>query len=175
MELIVSVGLFMIVVTIAMSAYVTMISLDRKARATNDVVSNLSFAVNSMSRAIRTGSDYNCGATGGVTNDCWPSPQTSFKFKDENGLTEIYFYDFDSRSIYGCINVANCSVNTASRLIDPRIDVSEFKFFAEGTAAGDTKQPRVVFTITGSIKPDPQTAPISFTIESSATQRLLDL
>lgn len=173
-ELIVSVALFVIVVTIAMSAYIFMISLERKARATNDVVANLSFVVNSMSRTIRTGNTYRCNGSG----DCWPGGGTSFSFFDENGFTNTYFYDAASKSIYGCVNVVGCNINNATRLVDPRINVSSLMFYTQGTtpfSSGDQVQPRVIFTVTGSITPDPDSAPITFTLESMATQRLLDL
>lgn len=171
-ELIVSVGLFTIVVVIAMSAYISLISLDRKARATSDVMTNLSFAVESMSRSIRTGKDYDCGVTGGLSN-C-PGGANSFRFTDENGQTDTFLLKTDN-TVGTCLNTGTCTSGGATTITDPRIRITNLTFYTEGAAPGDGIQPRVIFTLTGSVTPDTNSSPISFTIEGGATQRLIDL
>jgi prepilin-type N-terminal cleavage/methylation domain-containing protein len=180
LELLVSVALFTIVVTIIMAAYVNLISLDRKARATNDLVSNLSFVVDSMSRSIRTGKNYSCA---GGTN-C-PSGGTYFSFTDENCRSVVYLLRSDN-TIGQCVgapdlgptcspSLVSCNSTIATPLTDPRITVSTLRFYTQGVGTGDGLEPRVIYTVSGNIKPDSNTAPITFTIEGGATQRLLDL
>lgn len=173
-ELVVSVGLFMVVVTIAMAAYLSLITLDRKARALNDVVTNLSFVVDTMSRSIRTGTTYSCN---GGTN-CWGGTGGSmFSFVDENGNPVTYILKSDG-SIGTCVGIGSCTPTSASALTDSRISISNLRFFAQGigtTGADKPVQPRVVFTMTGTITPEQNAVPISFTLQSSATERYLDL
>lgn len=172
LELIVSVGLFMIVVTIAASAYLSLISLNRRAQATNDVSSNLAFVMESISRSIRTGSSYDCGGGGGALN-CWGGGSNTFSFTNEDAQTVTYLLKTDG-TVGVCIS-ATCTDSSASSITDPRVRVTNLAFFVEGVGYGDGMQPRVLITLSGTIQPDPRTAPLSFTIQTSATQRLIEL
>ncbi|MDB4992019.1 MAG: putative Type pilus pilin [Parcubacteria group bacterium] len=179
-ELIVSIGLFTIVVTIAMSAYLSLISLDRKARATNDLVSNLSFVMESMSRNIRTGTSYACGGYGSGPN-CWGGGGSSaFYFVDETPQSVTYRRTV-SNGIGGvgiCTGTTVCNDSTATPLTDPRINITNLTFYTDGVGndpLNQLKQPRVLFTVTGTITPDPKSSPITFTIEGGATERLIEL
>ncbi|HWU24515.1 MAG TPA: type II secretion system protein [Candidatus Paceibacterota bacterium] len=171
-ELIVSIGLLTIVIVIAMSAYLSLISLDRKARATNDVMTNLSFAVEAMSRSIRTGSSYDCGGYGGVANCV--NGSSYFSFINENNQPVAFLLKSDG-TIGTCVNSGVCTSGNATTITDPRIRITNMTFYTQGAGTGDGLQPRVIFTVSGSITPDPTSAPISFTIEGGATQRLIDL
>lgn len=171
-ELIVSVGLLSIVIVIAMSAYLSLISLDRKARATNDVMTNLSFAMEAMSRSVRTGSNYDCGGFGGIANCV--NGSNYFSFINEDGQSEVYLLKSDG-TIGTCVNSGTCTSGNATTITDPRIRVTNLTFYTQGAGTGDGTQPRVIFTVSGSITPDTTSAPISFTIEGGATQRLIDL
>ncbi|MDB5245054.1 MAG: seg [Parcubacteria group bacterium] len=165
-ELIVSIGLFIIVLTIVASAYLSLISLNRKARATNDLVSNLSYVVESMSRTIRTGTNYQCGGLGGT--NCASPGNSTFSFTDDQTRPVTF-------SLVGGAIDQSVSGQPLDVLTDPRITITNLIFYVDGVGTGDQKQPRVLFTISGTIKPDTQTATTSFSIESSATQRLIEL
>lgn len=180
LELIVSVGLFTIVVTIVMGAYLQLISLDRKARATNDLVANFSFVVDSMSRSIRTGTDYRCqGGTNCATGGQY------FEFTDESCRRVRYILRSDN-TIGQCVGavppsgcspatLSTCSATTATPLTDPRVAVQNMTFYTQGVGTSDVLQPRVIFTLTGRITPDSNSAPINFTLEGAATQRLIEI
>jgi prepilin-type N-terminal cleavage/methylation domain-containing protein len=159
-ELIVSVAIFSIVMLVASAAFLSLISLDRKARATNDVVSNLSYVIDSMERSIRTGTAYHA------------SPGTDFWFTDANGRFVQY-----RLTVTGTRGQIEEKIDTGAwaALTDPRVDVENLVFYPAGTVPSDTVQPTVIFTIRGTITPDPQSAPIEFVTESSATQRLIDI
>ncbi len=58
--MIVSLGVFSIVITIAVGALLVIISTNRQLQAEQSVMSNLAFAVDSMTREIRTGYSYYC-------------------------------------------------------------------------------------------------------------------
>lgn len=162
LEMIVSVGLFSVVMLVATAAYLTLISMDRQTRATSDLMTNMSFAVDSMTRSIRTGTDF-CTAT------CAPS---KFSFIDSEGRTIIYTLDNGQimRQIDGATPLA---------ITDPRIKVDAtngLRFYVWGEAAGaGDGQPRVVFTVKGSITPDSNQEAVEFVVQGGATQRAIDL
>jgi type II secretory pathway pseudopilin PulG len=176
-ELIVSIGLFIIVLTIAASAYLSLISLNRKARATNDLVSNISYIVESMSRSIRTGTNYQCGGLG--STNC-PAGNPTFSFSNDQTPSQTVTYYLKQGSAGGfiaqCIG-GSCTQASADPLSDSRINVTSLVFYVQGVGPStvDHMQPRVLFTVSGTITPDTQSAPVSFTIEGSATQRQIEL
>jgi prepilin-type N-terminal cleavage/methylation domain-containing protein len=161
-EMIVSVGIFSVVMLVSTSAYLSLISLDRQARATSDVMSNLTFVVDSMSRNIRTGRSY---CISGCTSN-------SFSFVNAEGETVVYAYT--NGTITQKIGTAN-----PESLIDPRITIDAtygLRFYTWGTTAGSSDgQPRVTFTVAGSMTPDPRTPAVTFAVQGTATQRLIDL
>ena len=61
-EIIVSLALFSVVITIAVGALLILIASNRQLQNEQSVLSNLSFALDSMTREIRTGSHYYCDA-----------------------------------------------------------------------------------------------------------------
>jgi prepilin-type N-terminal cleavage/methylation domain-containing protein len=154
-ELIVSVAIFSIVMLVAGAAFLSLINLDRQARATNDVVTNLSYVVESMERSIRTGTVY----SGGGSN---------FSFTDAEGRTVQY--RLSNAQIQQQINTGGWIP-----LTDPRVRVESLAFYVRGADPNDTYQPGVLFTLKGSVRPDAKSAPVEFLVESGAAQRLLDL
>lgn len=61
-EMIVSLGVFSVVVTIAVGALLILIASNRQLQDEQSILSNLSFALDSMTRDIRTGTHYYCDA-----------------------------------------------------------------------------------------------------------------
>ncbi|MDE1975434.1 MAG: type II secretion system protein [Patescibacteria group bacterium] len=59
-EMIVSLMIFSIVAVVALAAMVKIIDANRKAQTIQDAVTNISYALDSMSRELRTGSNYYC-------------------------------------------------------------------------------------------------------------------
>ncbi|HEV7121368.1 MAG TPA: prepilin-type N-terminal cleavage/methylation domain-containing protein [Candidatus Paceibacterota bacterium] len=172
-EMIVSVGLFAIVMLVSTGAYLSLISLDRKARATNDLVTNLSFSIDTMERTLRTGSNFQCA---GGTN-CGGSGGTSLTFTNDQGQTVTYRYDATHHAIGQCVN-ALCNDTTNLTLTDPRINITNMQFYVRGvgtTGADQLVQPWATFTVTGTLTPDSLTGPITFTIQSTASQRAIEL
>lgn len=68
-EMIVSLGVFSIVITIAVGALLVIISTNRQLQAEQSVMSNLAFAMDSMTREMRTGYNYYCDAAENATNN----------------------------------------------------------------------------------------------------------
>lgn len=162
LEMMVSVGLFSVVMLIATAAYLTLISVDRQTRATSDLMTNLSYTVDNMSRSIRTGTDY-CVAS---------CSQTRFSFIDSEGRQIVYRLSGSTitRQIDGATEVA---------ITDPRISIASdgLRFYVWGEAEGsaDNTQPRVLFTVKGSITPDAEEPPVTFIVQGAASQRAIDI
>lgn len=180
-EMTVAVGLFSLVMLLATGAFLKFISLDKRARSTSEVANNLTFAVDSMARSIRTGQNYRCGGEGQGPN-CW-STQTSrstFSVLDDDGRTVTYLLKTDG-SIGRCTTTtgASCTSANATSLTDPRITIQGLSFYVRGvgttTAAEKFVQPHVLFTIHGYMRPEADGPTLDFTIETMATQRLIEL
>lgn len=171
LELIVSLGIFSMVMLVVMSAYVTLISLDRKARANNQLAASLSFAVESMARSMRTGTGYACSANTSSPN-CGASGGASISFVDSQSQTITYLLKSDG-SIGQCTG-SPCTNSTAVSLTDHRIDISSLRFYVRGVGVGDNIQPRVTFVIAGSMVTEGGEVS-TFSIQTGATQRLIEL
>lgn len=169
LELIVSVGIFSMVMLAATSAYLSLVATDRQARATADVVTNLSFAVDSMTREIRTGTAYKCNNSSGTPN-CTATPGTSFGFTDSRSPARTIIYSVVNHQLMVSIN------GVVSSLTDPRVSVDALSFYVRGvgTTGGDALiQPQVLLTLRGTLQTKDKS--IAFSIQSSAEQRYLDL
>ena len=59
-EMIVSLALFSVVITIAVGALLTLINTNAQLQSEQNVLTNLSFTLDSMAREIRTGTNYFC-------------------------------------------------------------------------------------------------------------------
>ncbi len=167
-EIIVAVGLFTVVMTLASGAYLIMISANRQAQSVATGINNLSFALETMTRNIRTGTDYGC-PTGGI--DC-PGGGDSFQFRNENGILVTY----SRSSLLSAIQeVKGAAVRT---LTDPSVNISSLMFYVSGTAtraSGEYWQPRVTIIVSGTVSSGSGRPPESFTIETGATMRGSDI
>jgi prepilin-type N-terminal cleavage/methylation domain-containing protein len=168
-EIIVSTGLFSVVMLVSTAAYLTIITLDKEARATNELVVNLSFAVDSISRNIRTGTNYSCA--GGSNGTC-----SQFSFVDSQRQKVTYL--LKGTTVGQCVfpenSTALCNSSVAVSLTDPRINVTALTFVVRGVGAGDYAEPRTILSVRGSM-PSAQGRTVQFTLQSSATQRFLEI
>ncbi len=174
-EMIVSVGIFAVVMLAATSAYFTLISLDRRARATNEVVNNLSFAVDAMVRGIRTGTNFKCVASGGndTSGTC-----NCFSYTD-TGLAQTVSYHLQANQTIGReLGGATCLDANSFAITDPAITIlpGGLVFYVRGYGGPvNDLQAQVLFTVKGTMPADSAGNKASFTIEENATQRLIDL
>jgi len=165
-ELIVAVGLFAMVMLLASGAYIMMIGLNRQAQGLATGIDNLSFALETMTRDIRTGGGYNCGGLG----DC-VSGAGSFSFLNEGG--KAVSYSLAGSALQETVN------GVRSNLTDPlSVTVTSLTFYVFGTktpAQGDYQQPHVTITVSGTVSIGPGKPSQSFTVETGATMRGSDL
>ena len=156
LELIVSLGLFSIVMLVVMGAYVALISLDRQSRAQNQLAASLSFAVESMARNLRTGTQYDCNS-GGSPFNCTGNPGAEkISFLDSQNQVITYIKKNDG-SIGQCIGSGSCLDANAVSLTDRRITISSLQFFVRGVGTTGTdaeRQPNVTLVIKGTMTTD---------------------
>lgn len=173
-EMIVSVGIFSLVMLVVSGAYVSLIGLDRQSRATNELVTNLSFALESMSRSIRTGSNYVCspGDSNGNSTD---GSCHQITFTDNNLGQQVTYRRNSTGTIGECIGVAAASCTDANAIVltNSRVQIggNGLTFYVRGVGASDQIQPQVTFTITGTMPNGNSGGTAQFSIQSSATQR----
>lgn len=99
-EIVVSLAIFSIVAVVALGALLKIVNSNQKAQAIQSSISNLNFALDTMSRELRVGTDYYCGSFSGNTlsapSACSGGSQISFISSNTgpNGCGLIYSYEF---------------------------------------------------------------------------------
>lgn len=164
-ELIVAVGLFSLVMLLASGAYLMMIGISRQAQGITTGINNLSFALEAMTRSIRTGTSYDCGGLG----DC-PGGASSFSFVNADGVSVTY-------SLSGSTIQETKGGGGQNTMTDSSVSVSSLTFYAFGTPSargGDYDQPRVTIVVSGTVSSGPGKTE-AFTVETGATMRGSDL
>lgn len=160
-EVVVSVGLFALIMMLASGAYLVMIDVNRRAQSITTGINNLSFALETMTRTIRTGTNYSCGGDG----DC-PNGEGSFSVRNSSGDIIVYALSND------------VIMQNGMALTDPSVTISSLTFYAFGTKTldngNDKEQPRVTIIVSGTV-PSGHGRTESFAVETSATMRGTDL
>ena len=177
-ELIVSIGLFSIVMLISVGALLALTGANRKAQALQSVMNNLNIALDGMVRSIRMGSDYNgssnCTSNSGGPKDC-TGGTTVFSFEPFGGNptdpTDQWVYSYSAGRIYKSVQGGANPIALTSL----EITIDSMKFYVVGTQRGDTNQPKVVVTMQGTAGASNLKTKTTFRIQATAVQRLLDL
>lgn len=153
-ELIIAVGLFALVMTLASGAYLVMIGINRQTQGIATGINNLSFALETMTRDIRTGTNYSGG--GG-----------SFTFTSADGGSSVTYALRDNSIVQN--NIA---------ITDPSVEISSLVFSVSGIgsfrATGDRQQARVTIIVSGTV-PYAAGKNENFTIQTGATMRGSDI
>jgi prepilin-type N-terminal cleavage/methylation domain-containing protein len=163
-ELVIAVGLFALVMTLASGAYLLMISINQQAQGIATSVNNLSFALETMARTIRTGTAYSCAGGGDCTGG------HSFSVRNSSG-TQIT-YALTASGANGVIT------QNGIALTDPvAVNVTSLTFYVTGTATGSSgeyTQPHVTLMVAGTVSIGPGKTR-AFTVETGATMRGTDI
>jgi prepilin-type N-terminal cleavage/methylation domain-containing protein len=187
-EMLVSVAVFSIVMVVALGALLALSEANRKAELFSEATNNLNSAIDSMTRTIRTGSNYHCG-TGAVnqTQDCQSSSQDQFAFLPNGATlaTQVVVY---KRSSTGCPgDVAGCILRSQDggvnfySITSADVTITSLKFYVIGAPVGIqtfgslnlSVQPKVVILISGYVTTK-SGFKSNFKMQTSVTQRLYD-
>lgn len=183
-EMMVAVTIFAVVMLIGVGALLSLIETNRRAQAINSVMNNVNAAVETMSRSIRVGTHYHCRTStsyvppttyANSTQDCALGNGIVFAFEPSDGddstpNDQVVYRLNDTtleRSTQGGENGSWVAVTA------PEVVIEAFELYVVGSTAGDSIQPRVLFTIRGSAAIPGGTT--SFTVQSSVVQRLIDI
>lgn len=167
-ELIIAVGLFSLIMTLTSGAYFVMIDINRQTQGITAGINDLSFALESMMRSIRTGVEYQCNGSG----DCENGGE-SFSFTNSRGDDISYSRNVSTLAIQKTVNGGvSVPLTDASA-----IQVTSFMFYVSGTGKPpvDYEQPHVTITISGTIDPGRGKPLEPFTIQTGATMRGADI
>jgi type II secretory pathway pseudopilin PulG len=170
-EILTSIGLFMVVMTIGMGSILGIFNAYKKTQALKTVMDNLNFALESMSREIRFGTNYHCGSGGGnLTNplNC-PSGDTQISFLSSDNLQIVY--RLTGSQIEKSINGGTTYVAVTA----PEINIQRLNFyvFGAGNAAVNTLQPKAIITVRG--KAGTKVGfDSTFSVQTMVSQRILD-
>ncbi len=177
-ELLVSLGIFSVVMLAATAAYLSFISYNRQAQATSTIIHSLAYSIDSMARDLRTGDRYTC--SGGCPSGSTVGSTEQITFTDANNCTVTYA-TANSAIVRSEDSGTGCTVESNLPITDPGVVVQKLLFFVRGTTAGDPIQPMITLVISGyACVPNTDCAPgsagrIPFNVQTGATQRIPDL
>lgn len=75
-EMIVALGIFSIVAVVALGALIKIVSANKKAQTLQSSITNINFALDSISREMRVGMDYSCSSGTSFTSGSLLAPAT---------------------------------------------------------------------------------------------------
>jgi len=168
-EIIVSVALFTIVMTISVGALFMIITANREAKAIKLVVNNLNIAMEGMTRDLRVGYDYCFSSNPNIV-------RTSACNMSGSGASHVY-YTTDIGEAGSYYTVSNGAIikrkgsGQAFQVTGGDVVVDNLRFYINGNGSGDSIQPYVTITARGRIQV--AEAEQEFQLQSTVTQRRL--
>jgi hypothetical protein len=176
-ETMISVALFIIIVTAGMGALLNANLLHQKSRDMRSIIDNLSFIMEDMSRNLRTGYDYHCIDDGVLTaitpHSCGSGGGISFK--SSLGDQWVYFIGTynGSSGIFRSLDGGTTFIKLTSdeMVINP---VSSFSVSGAPPPPGDLHQPFVTIKLVGKIILNSNVS-TPFSLQTSVSQRKIDI
>lgn len=191
-EVLVSLSIFTVVMTISIGALMVVINANSKAQNTQAVMTNISYALDSITREIRTGTDYYCGSVAslpvsGVSVANCPAGGVALSF-NEGGQSLTDNTPNDSRRI--ALRLADGTIqrrlgngdgdsdtNEAEDwmpLTSTNVRIDTFEVVVTGTDKGEGEAPSVTLYLSGTAGPDDGTES-DFNIQTTVVQQLFDI
>lgn len=168
-ELMISLTLFMVVVTAAIGSLYSVNDTSRRVEAMRSVLDNLNFAMESMSRTIRTADNIGCGSTAEADCPLSSSVNSSIILDKTIGTDETIRYQHVIISGSNRGEIQRCVGGTCVAITSPGIDVKKLFFFVEGASSADLIQPKVIIFVEGIAIAGANTAP--FAIQTQVSVR----
>jgi prepilin-type N-terminal cleavage/methylation domain-containing protein len=180
-ELMVATALFIIVMIMAMSSLGVSSSTNKKAQQLSLAMENVNFAMESMTRSLRIGSNYTCRiepeliilSSNPPTRDCDFNTEGGYLVAFKPSITNsnypsfIAFKSFDNgtwHSLQRCDNDSTCI-----DLTSPNVNIEILKFYVIGSNITDGIQPSVYIMMKGTVTVEGESS--SFAIQTIASQR----
>ncbi len=188
-EMLVSLALFTIIATMSVGTLLVLIGGNGRVVDEQTSLTTLSFALDSMTREIRTGSEYYCGSVTQVTaatvynsaaavRNCTGGSDAGFSFREAGesitggaSARRIAYY-FEEDTLWR--KVGN---GTPEPIVTNDVKIVDARFVVTGTTplgtSTDIVQPSVTITIDAQASTSDSVK--TFTLQSTVTQRALDL
>lgn len=173
-ELMVSIAVFSIVMLISTGILLIMIDVNAKGQALYTSYSNVAFALDNITRELRTGRNYACTSAQGdgdalfaseSTSDCVNGSMVVF---DKGWSNERLGYRLSNGRIEQRLGASSWLPITGDE-----VDVSSFSLTVLNTGAGDSAQPTLDVSITGNLY-NGRHDPTAFDISTHIVQHILD-
>jgi len=170
-ELLIAVGIFSVVVMIAVGSVLSIIDANQKSRTKKVILNNLNSTLDTMTRTIRDGDTYNCGGTGQAENPC-PSGSTIFAFERNGGDPAnasdqtVYRLNSVTKRIERSLNSGASDSWYPITSEDVEIEVLEFQY---RTSGGEL--PRVDIVIQGKTTEGDERIDSSFELQTTVAKR----
>jgi prepilin-type N-terminal cleavage/methylation domain-containing protein len=169
-EMIVALLLFSMVMVVSVGAVLSVTAANRKTFALSTINNSLVYALDSMIKDIRTGTNYDCGVVDSTKN-CpllkgAGTPQNSVHFT--NDLGQATGYRLNGNVIEKLVSGSYLAITPAE------VRVSKLDFYVDGVGGGsDNKQPVVNIVVFAEIYYKGQRV-ANFDVETMAIQRKIE-
>jgi prepilin-type N-terminal cleavage/methylation domain-containing protein len=163
-EMIISLAIFTVVAVVAIGALLKITDANRKSITLKTTINNLNFALESMSREMRVGSDYSCNGCNGGGTGSW-----ILTFRSTQGCYFEYSYTGYSGGTNGTLQKAEeapCGDGEFHDLISPNINITNFIVNLD-----TTYQPKVFLFLKGYSK-FKEKDKTEFALQTTISQRL---
>lgn len=156
-EVIVAVGIFVIVMVIAVGAVINAVDANRKAQSMSVVVNNLNLSIESMVRDLRTGYGY------------YQSDTSEVNFTNKDGISVVYYFDNTGKGnlVKGPDTVIGSGIITSDE-----VTLESVTFNIEGNSTNDGPE-RILLNIKGYAGSNKTQS--NFNIQTLITSRTLNI
>jgi prepilin-type N-terminal cleavage/methylation domain-containing protein len=175
-ELMIATSLFTIIMLMGVGSLIIASDGARASQKLRIAVDNVNFAMESMTRELRTGSYYFCGGSmvNEAVHDCAISSSNIITFTPQyvdGGPTRIGYYRNEIGD--GTFTLKRCednpSPNSCPDIVSSNVDVQKLEFYVTGSDLLDNIQPSVHILMSGFVKTKSGSTP--FTLQSMSSQR----
>jgi prepilin-type N-terminal cleavage/methylation domain-containing protein len=169
-EVLVATAVFTIIMLAALGSLLVASNYAKKTKALRAAMDNVNYAMESMSRSLRTGSDYNCSVginlpSSGLS-DCSGGSEIAFK-PAYHSTEDTKFY---LNTLTTPFTLQKCtSTNGCTDMTSPEVNIKNLRFVVRGTDAFDGIQPSVYILMKGQVTTNGKTT--DFALQTLASQR----
>jgi prepilin-type N-terminal cleavage/methylation domain-containing protein len=144
-ELMVSMALFVTVVTISLGSVLGIFNANSKSQSIASVMNNLNYSLDNMTRNIRFSNAYHCGSTGTLTTpqNCTDNVNGDTSFAVSSS-TDLVVYNYDGSTITRSVNGG-----APISVIGSEVIIDRARFFVFNTATADNQQPYILMVLRG--------------------------
>lgn len=168
-ELMVSLSIFVVIISSSSAVLIFTIRSQRKSFAQQELLNQTSYLIEKMSRAIRMArkdKEGICGLSVRNTNYYLTNDDTSIEFLNYNGVCQR-FYFFENNTIMEDLD------GRALPLTSTNLDVESFKVVIEHEEQTDTFQPKITFALKIKLGIEPNESQMN--IQTTISQRNPDV